>query len=51
MLPFAVLMDVSLWDEITASLFRVEVLDVLKVDKQTASGLGGLFEPRKWEAR
>ena len=51
MSPFAVLMDVSLWDEITAPLFRVQVLDVSNVDRQAARGLGGLSEPRKREVR
>jgi len=44
-------MDVSRWDEITASLFRVEILDVLKLDRYAARGLGGPSEPRKREVR
>jgi hypothetical protein len=40
-------MDVSRWDEITASLFRFDVLDVLNVDWEAARGLDGLSEPRK----
>jgi len=51
MSPFTVIIDVSPWEEITASHFRVQVLDVLKVDKQAACSLGGLSEPRKREVR
>ena len=47
MAPFDALTNVGLWDEITASVLRVEVSDVSNVDRQAARGLGGLSEP--WE--
>ena len=50
-MAFAVLMNVGLWEEIAAFLFRVEVLDVSNEDRQAARGLGGLSEPWKREVK
>lgn len=44
---FTLLTDVNLWGEVTMSDFRVEVLDVLNVDRQAAHCLGGLVRTPK----